>query len=143
MQNTALQILKALALLFFTLLIFGCVSHKKQNKTANHFNEISFGSGGGFTGFTNEYLLKNNGEVFKIGSQNQTQINQIPTTQIKDIATLIKEIDFQSLQISETGNITYFIEVRTTTYTHKVSWTDGSNSTNLKAFYKKLIHTLK
>ncbi len=143
MQNTALQTLKTLTLLFFTLLIFSCASHKKQNKIANSFNEISFGNGGGFTGLTNEFLLKNNGEVFKIGPQNQTQINQISSDQIKGIATLIKELDFQSLQISETGNMTYFIEVRTTTYTHKVSWTDGSNSTNLKAFYKKLIHTLK
>ncbi len=124
-------------------MIISCATPKTQSKITESFNEISFGSGGGFTGLTHTYLLKNNREVFKLHQHSPTQINKISRNEIKDIVNLLNNLNFHELQFTETGNMTYFIEVKTKTYTQRVSWTDRSNEPNIKAFYKTLINTIK
>jgi hypothetical protein len=59
------------------------------------FTEISFGSGGGFTGASSNYLLKNNGEVYKIVNTIPEKINKISRKEIKKISNHIKKIGCQ------------------------------------------------
>lgn len=120
-----------------------CSTQKNQTKSANIFTEISFGSGGGFTGAISHYLLKNNGEVYKIENTNLVKINKISRSEIKKIANYSKEIGFQNLSMNERGNMTYFIEIKSNTYTNKVTWTDGSKSPEIIELYKLLVSTLK
>jgi hypothetical protein len=116
---------------------------KTQKELTNKFSRISFGNSGGFAGATNEYLLKSNGEVYKIKNVDTLKINQIDKKEIKKISGFIKSSTFKDLNLNETGNITYFIEVKALNYNKKVTWGENSKAGELREFYKELVSTLK
>jgi len=134
--------MKIIVFVALAVLTFSCTCQKNQQKSASAFVEISFGSSGGFSGMGNVYLLKSNGEVFK-QSENPSIINTISKKEIKQISKIISEKDFNNLKFSETGNMNYFIEIKTGTTVNKLSWTDSSQSPEIKEFYKTLVATLK
>ncbi|MBU1013390.1 MAG: hypothetical protein KKG99_10310 [Bacteroidetes bacterium] len=143
MHNMTSRKLKITVLICFLFLVISCATEKNRTELANIFTEISFGSGGGFTGASSNYLLKNNGEVYKIVNTIPEKINKISRKEIKRITNYVKEIGFQNLKFTERGNMTYFIEIKSNIRTHKVTWTDGSKSPELVEFYKVLVNTLK
>jgi len=143
MQSLTSNKFRTTVLVGLLVLSISCATQKNQTELANIFTEISFGSGGGFTGASSIYLLKNNGEVCKIEKTIPNKIYKISKKEIKKISNFIKEIGFQNLSINERGNVTYFIEIKSNIYTRKVMWTDGSKSPELVEFYKILVNTLK
>jgi len=143
MQSLTSNKFQTMVLLGLLILSISCAIQKDQTELANVFTEISFGSGGGFTGASSNYILKNNGEVFKMEKTIPYKINKISKKEIKSISDYIKEIGFQNLSLNERGNITYFIEIKSNTYIHKVIWTDGSKSPEVVELYKILVNTLK
>jgi len=131
---------------FFIVIAFltiSCSTPKNQSSAYQKFTEISFGSGGGFTGAMNSYLLKSSREVYKSNQGDYLEINKISKSDMRELSDIIKEIDFYELNFSEVGNMTYFIEVKTNENLHKVTWTDNSQADALKNFYKVLVKTLK
>jgi hypothetical protein len=135
--------MKKSVFIVLSVLLIACSSQKDQQKVHPQFLEISFGSGGGFTGLSNTYLLNVNKQVFKLENRKFTQINSISKADMRNITKTIKEIGFSNLNISEKGDLTYFIEIKTTDSIHKVTWTDVSETPELKEFYKTLVATLK
>lgn len=134
--------MKNLILLICTLLFISCASQKNRTEAISSFNEISFGSGGGFTGSVSQYLLKHNRKVYKMIDGKPEKINRITKAEIKDILDFIKIIDFKNIKISDKGNYTYFIEMETEGLMNRTTWTDSSQAAELKEFYKKLAKTL-
>ncbi|PKP32690.1 MAG: hypothetical protein CVU00_11540 [Bacteroidetes bacterium HGW-Bacteroidetes-17] len=143
MHNITSRRLKITVLICFLFLVISCATKKNRSESANMFTEISFGSGGGFTGASSNYLLKNNGEVYKIVNTIPEKINKISRKEIKKISNHIKKIGFHSLSIDERGNMTYFIDIKSNANIHKVIWTDNSKSPELVELYKILVNTLK
>lgn len=135
--------MKTFVFLAIVLFSFSCSCQKNQQKSSSAFDEISFGSSGGFTGMGNVYLLKANGEVFKQSEAVPSKINKISKKEVKQISKIIIEKDFNKLAFSEKGNMNYFIEIKAGTSVNKLSWTDSSQSPEIKEFYKTLIATLK
>jgi len=129
--------------ILFAILTFSCSSEKSQQKASSQFLEISFGSGGGFTGAGSTYLLKADRQVFKMKEGEFIKINTISKAELRSISSTLKDIDFLNLNFSEKGNMTYFIEIKSADTTHKVTWTDTSLTPELKEFYKTLAGTLK
>jgi len=135
--------MKPLIVMIFSLLTFiSCATQRQQIKSVNGITEISFGKGGGFTGLTEEYLLTGKAEVFKITNGEQTKLNEITKPEIRSITKQIKDLQFNDLKITETGNMTYFIEVSAKKYKNRVTWSDTTDTPQLKELYKTLVKTL-
>jgi len=135
--------MKPFVLIILTFFAVSCATQKQKTAPTYSFNEITFGSGGGFTGAQKQFLLKNTGEVYKITGDTSALLNKITAPEIDSISKLIQHIDFKNITRNETGNITYHIEVRASDYTKKVTWTDKSSADDLKNLYKKLVKTIK
>lgn len=133
--------MKTHLLLVLTLILVSCSSLKKTGSVDN-FNAITFGSGGGFTGLTNTYILNSDGNVYKMNAGQQDELKRINYKSLKGISKHLKNIDFQNINSDTKGNMTYFIEVTTTDYQHKVTWSDEASDPVLKEFYAKLVETL-
>ncbi|MFB6320748.1 hypothetical protein [Saccharicrinis sp. FJH54] len=129
-------------LLVFTILLVSCSSLKKTGSVDN-FDEITFGSGGGFTGITTTYMLNADGSVYKMNGSQQEDIQRIDYKMLKKISKQLKKMDFESISSDTKGNMTYFIEVTTHDYRHKVTWTDQTADPALSDFYSNLVKTLK
>jgi len=130
-------------LIFLSAFLFSCSCPNKQQKASSAFIEINFGSGGGFTGLSTNYTLQSSREVFKQSNGELSKINEISKKEAWNISKTLKEIDFYNLKLTEKGNMTYFIEVKSEGSVNKVSWTDSSQSPEIKEFYKTLVSTLK
>ncbi len=135
--------MKHLILTVLILLTMSCAVTKTQKKLTNKFSRITFGNSGGFTGAANEYLLKSNGEVYKIRNVDTIKINQINKKEIQDISSFIKSSSFKDRNLNETGNMTYFIEVKALNFNKKVTWGENSQASEIRELYKKLSSTLK
>ncbi len=135
--------MKYIILSFLIVLTIGCVVKKTQKNFTNKFTEITFGNRGGFTGATIKYLLKSNGEVYKIKNVDTLKINQINKKGIQEISSFIESSSFKDRNLNETGNMTYFIEVKAINFNKKVTWGENSQASEIKELYKKLSSTLK
>ncbi len=135
--------MKTSMILIISLLVIGCATQKQQAKQNPAFIEIKFGSGGGFTGAQSQYLLKNNGEVYKAIDDSIVLINKITGSKTDSIFNIIQKISFRDIEFNEFGNMTYQIEVSTADYKKRVNWTDQSQTPELKELYKTLVQTLK
>jgi hypothetical protein len=133
--------MRTIILIILSAFLISCSSQNKHQKPSSAFLEINFGSGGGFTGLSSNYTLKANQDVFKQSGGELSKINQISKKDARNISKTIREIDFFNLNLSDKGNMTYFIEVKSDGSVNKVSWTDSSQSPEIKEFYKTLVST--
>jgi hypothetical protein len=134
--------MRVLIIVTCTLLTFSCATQKKQPKSIKGITEISFGKSGGFTGFADEYVITASAEVFKISDSVRTKINQITKPEIRDISKQISDLQFKDIKLSETGNMTYFIEVSANKYKNRITWSDITDNPQIKELYKILVKTL-
>ena len=134
--------MKAALFIGFIVLTLSCATQKNRPEAVRGITEISFGKSGGFTGMTEEYLIAGNAEVFKIANGERTSINHLAKTNIRDISKRIKEMQFKDIKLSDKGNMTYFIEVKANKYTNRVTWSDLTDTPQVKELYKTLIKTL-
>ena len=109
-------------------------------KTKNRF--IEFGNGGGISGKYNEYKLDSKGVVYlKKDSSTYEKIKALTKEQtsaiFKDVLSLKKE----DWNISEPGNMTYYIVFNDAKDKHTAKWggTTTKPTETLKALYDKLI----
>ncbi len=130
-------------IIILSVLTISCATQKQTKTPTTSFIEIKFGSSGGFTGMANEYLIKQDGQVYKKSSDNLTLINRIENSEIENINNQFVKLYFENLKLNETGNMTYFIEVQTSNYKNIIKWSDQTQNDSIKLFYKSLVKTLK
>lgn len=135
--------MRTLIIMIFSVLTISCATQKQAKNPTTSFIEIKFGSSGGFSGMTNEYLIKQDGKVYKNTSDSLYLINQIGNSEIESIEKQIVELNFEKLELNEKGNMTYFIELQTSTYKNRIIWSDQTQNDSIKLFYKTLVKTLK
>ena len=110
-------------------------------KTSEVQRSFMLGKGGGFTGKYEIFLVKSNGEVFKV-------INEQPAGEVavkidkKQIAEVFSEFDKLNIagdSFSYPGNMTYFIRYTDNNKTYEIKW--GSPNVapphNYVAFFEK------
>ena len=99
----------SIALIVLTL--SNCSTNKSPIK--NLVNEITFGSGGGFTGAIIKYQIKSNGEVLKFNTiENKTiLVKQINNREYKEINEKVNKLTETQLKYNQPENIYYFIEI--------------------------------
>lgn len=89
-------------------------------------NQLIFGSGGGFTGLTNTYILQENGQLFK--QEMDDSYEELTTIPKKDCKILFKEyqnIEGDTLSLNSPGNRYQFLKLKKTDTTYAAVWGDG------------------
>jgi len=122
-------------------LLFSCCNSKKAHNQSKF--TVYFGKSGGFTNLPMEYMLNEDGQIFRIQNDTTIEVHTISRKQMKEIKNLLAEIEFQELDINEFGNITYYIKTNTKKYENMVRWTDTSYNQQVKDLYQKLLTTIK
>jgi hypothetical protein len=101
--------------------------------------EITFGSGGGFTGAIKSFKLNTSGKLF----ENDTVIIKVSskkTIELFNKAELLKDFEF-----NRPDNLYRFIEIKTKEKTNRIVWAFGSMEIDKKALelYDSLISNTK
>jgi len=129
-------------IMIYCFLTLSCATQKNRPDSIRGITEISFGKGGGFTGLTEEYVITGKAEVFKIANGVRTKINQVTKSDVRKISKKIEEMKFRDIKLSDTGNMTYFIEVKTKKYNNRITWSDLTDTPEVKELYKTLVKTI-
>lgn len=130
----------SLSVLF--ILLFSCNTIKNSVYKQTD-SQIFFGNAGGFTNLKLEYVLNDDGEIFKIEKDSVLFIKKIESAQLKNIRRLIDECEFRKMKLNTPGNMSYFIRVKTKEFENEVIWSDMSANGPVETIYNKLFDSLK
>ena len=133
--------MRTLVIIIFSVLTINCATQKQAKNPTTSIIEIKFGSSGGFSGMTNEYVIKQDGKVYKNTSDTLHLINKMRNSEIESIEKQTVELNFEKLELNKKGNMTYFIELQTSTYKNRVMWSDQTQNDSIMLFYKTLVKT--
>lgn len=123
--------------LLLLVILSSCITHKTIEKTG--IEEISFGSGGGFTGEVKTYKLSSNGKLFEKGVEIK-KLESKSTLKFFNQAKQLKDIDY-----NKPGNMYSFLEIKTKNKTNRIVWSDGSTDIDKRIIelYAELITNTK
>jgi hypothetical protein len=105
--------------------------------------QVFFGSSGGFTNEKIEYVLNDDGNIFKIERDSTFHYKKIAKKKVTNIQHLLNESDFGKVTQNTPGNMSYFISVNSPEYKNKVIWNDGSSNKQIANLFMKLMETVK
>ena len=138
--------IQILPLLLAFALLSAC-HHKHYTPGEFPDEQLRFGSGGGFSGAVTEYILLENGQLFRMDSMKKdtTEIAKLPKKEAKSLLEEAEELNLEKMTIEEPGNMYYFIGMKKKEEMHKVTWgkPDYTIDAKIESFYKKLIETTK
>lgn len=112
---------------------------------------IEIGSYGGFTGMQESYFLMPNGQrFFNISMPGDTSFEnaiEIEKTEAKNFKSLVKELkqlDFNEINLNESGNMNYFIRLKKKKSEKQVVWSNMDTAPEaLVTFYRNTLKNLK
>ncbi|MDX1941853.1 MAG: hypothetical protein SFU99_14930 [Saprospiraceae bacterium] len=137
---------------FQTLLIgllmtaFGC---KSQHYTSDNLptQQLVFGDGGGFTGASTEYILLENGQIFKRYSLDNSMLEMgtVKKRQAKEMIKKVQALRLENMDIKQPGNLYYFLRYKNGDQEHQIIWGGESYQIDEKiaTFYKDLTAMIK
>jgi hypothetical protein len=108
--------------------------------------QLYFGSGGGFTGMITEYLLMDNGQLFKRPSEDIfEEMKKVKKKTAEALYLQYKEAGFDDLIFNQPGNIYYFIRMVDGENENYFSWSDQRPlpEVEMMDFYKELMGTVE
>lgn len=129
--------MKMLLLIFSFFAFAGCAVNKKAQEGV--VRAISFGSGGGFTGIENRYMLTREGQLYKLIDKDTIALKKIDA---KEALTFFSEAEkLYTYEYSNPGNVTFFLELSATNKANRIAWDAATEKINPAAvtLYKKLI----
>jgi hypothetical protein len=143
-----------LLLLIFFSMFFSCSSTKSNtdtttnNKSNNSEMKYCVGRGGGFTGDFEEYILLENGKVYKRDFVYERDVfyKELSALDTEYFLNKIDELSLYGEDINKPGNMSYYLEIRQGNNTiNKIIW--GAHSyyppKELEAFHKEFFEKLK
>lgn len=128
------------------LSFFGC---KSQQYTFEDLpeNQLVFGSGGGITGASDNYILLENGQLFHTNSLTKEvkELEPIPKKEAKKCFAKLEELSLSEMDFIHPGNRYYFLEEVKSDSIHKVIWGSHDNeiSEDCVNFYNELKSHIK
>ena len=132
----------------FLLIILTFSFCKTVTYTADNLptRQLYFGSGGGFTGAVSEYLVLENGQIFKHLSE--TSYDELKKTKKKTAEgfyATYDELKLNELQFVRPGNMYFFLRMVDGDKEHYISWGDHNKNTypKVKELHLNLMKTLK
>ena len=123
--------------LLLLVMLNSCATSKIVVNTG--IEEITFGSGGGFTGVVKTYKLTSCGKLF----EDDTELKKVSSKKRFELfkqAKVLKDVDF-----NRPDNLYRFIEIKTKEKTNRIVWSFGSMEIDKNALelYDSLISNTK
>jgi hypothetical protein len=125
------------------LLITSCSTSQKLKDFSK--NKIIFGSYGGFTGGTDEYVLNYNGLIEKINglTKESDYAIKISDQKAKKLFMQFLNNGLDTLEYSVPGNMSYFVGYKNDSITKKIIWGgEGSPPEKARATYTNLVQLI-
>lgn len=129
-------------LLALILLLFSC---KTNQFLSNELpaDQLRFGKGGGITGTFTTYILLENGQLFRHQSLGDTMdpLASLKRKEAQSHWRQVAELGLTSYAFDQPGNMTYFLEVRADSLTHRLQWNDRQplDRPEVLEFYRQLM----
>ncbi|HNW50181.1 MAG TPA: hypothetical protein PKH79_03805 [Prolixibacteraceae bacterium] len=104
--------------------------------------QLFFGSSGGFTNAKLEYVLNDDGKIFKVEGDSIHFIRKISRSQLKKLNQMLDDCKFKEIQLNSPGNMSYFMELKSSNGANKVVWSEKTGNP-VEVIYKELFNLLK
>ncbi len=137
------KILLVAGALLATLMVAQSCKTTKYTPTDFPDEQITFGSGGGFSGIVNDYTLLANGQLFKRSSTDNkfVELKKLKKNEAKQAFKNYQFLGINNLTVNSPGNLYYFIQYKDKDKKeHKLVWGDNDApiDQNLKTYYDLL-----
>jgi hypothetical protein len=137
--------------IFYTLtvvfLVFSCKPVEPTTENTANTKRYAIGKGGGFTGAYTEYILEENGKVYKYDFKYDREVftKNLGKADLIYFMEKINALGLEGIEINEPGNMSYYIDVRTGKNSiNKITW--GANlyyaPQELVSLHKELFNKL-
>ncbi len=127
--------------------LFSCKNSETVTKTDTTLQKIAVGKGGGFTGAYTEFLLQEDGKVFKKDFKYDRDVftKTITKEELSYFWNKMEALNLDGVEINKPGNISTYIEIKEGDLSiDKIIW--GANSyyppSNIVEFHKELFKKL-
>lgn len=128
--------LRTLPLFALLVILAGCKTYSTDELPATR---LYFGSGGGFAGAFTEYMLLENGQLFRRASQQGAfqVLPKVKRSQAKSLFSTWVEQKMSEKDFLHPGNLYYFVRMEKDGQKHRLSWGSSSHPTpaGIKQFY--------
>ena len=140
--------MKNLFYLLSILIIFiSCKPSQQTTENTTTNKRYAVGQGGGFTGDYTEFILEENGKVYKYDFKydREVYVKDLEKVDLLYFLERIKELGLEGIEIDQPGNMSYYIDIRIGKASYnKIIW--GANlyypPKDLVAFHKELYKQL-
>jgi len=140
--------MKPLIFIFFALYLgIGCTSTSTSLKDYQG-KRITLANGGGFTGQVIEYVILEDGQVYRKNSMDQsvkayTKLNKDIVKQIFDNYNVL---ELNKVELNDPGNMYFYISFADKDEIHKITWNTESTdelAQKAKLFYQTVLNRIK
>lgn len=106
--------MKPIIFLLIIISTLSCVSSESLKTDNNNIKRYAIGKGGGFTGDYTEFILNENGKVYKYDYKYDREVfyKELDKVDLNYFLEQIEELGLEGIDINQPGNISYYIEVK-------------------------------
>lgn len=96
------------------LIFVGCKSSHSTTENTSTNKRYAVGKGGGFTGAYTEYILEENGKVYKydFNYDREVYIKDLEKVHLNYFLERIKALGLDGIEINQPGNMSTYIDIR-------------------------------
>lgn len=144
------MILRRISLVFFLLCAVALTDSFAQRAFQNggiKGKHVQFGSGGGFTGASKEYILSEDGKLYKHtenlqGISSDTLLKKISHCKTKKIFTYISKNGLTNIGLDKPSNIYSFITIYNIEGPHRLTWSKPEDAPSTVIHLDTLLRSL-
>jgi hypothetical protein len=110
---------------------------------SNKGDKIFFGSKGGFTNMSTDFVLFENGSICRLKNDSVIKTGRISREEFRAIEASLEEMSFMSIKTDEPGNMTWYVSVVRADSQNAVHWSDHDRNPQLKELYERLMNLVR
>ena len=129
-------------LIICLIMTASCSSPEKLLKS-DKGDRIFFGSKGGFTNMSIDFVLFENGSICRLKNDIVIKTGKISKEEVREIEATLEEINFMSLNTDEPGNMTYYVSFVRGDSRNAAQWSDHDSNPQLRELYVRLMNLVK
>ena len=123
-------------------LFFSCRSGKNSPDSYEK-KQLIFGSGGGFMGTNEQFVLLDNGRLYSqdILTKEYKEMGKVPKKMCKTLFQRADTLEIESTRFMNPGNKYFYLEVKNPSNQNRVTWGDSNAPIDdeYRIFYRKLM----